>query len=84
MAETENAAANGALSDQEILQGFKQGDEKITKRYFYDYCRMAYTVCNRTYQLTSKDGMDFIRLPHEYYISQALRQWEPLERCRRT
>ena len=55
------------LSDEEILEGFKNGDGKIVKEYFYGYCRVAYCVYDQRYGLRSKPGMDFMSLAHEYY-----------------
>ena len=32
------------LSDDDILEGFKNSDGKIVKEYFYGYCRVAYCI----------------------------------------
>ena len=31
-----------SLSDDEILQGFKDADARIVREYYYGYCRVAY------------------------------------------
>ena len=56
------------LSDDEILEGFKNSDGKIVKEYFYGYCRVAYCVYDKRYNLRSKPGMDFYSLVHGYYL----------------
>lgn len=57
------------LSDHEILCGLKRRDSRITQAYFYGYCRMAYCVYDKRYDLRHKPGMDFYSLAHEYYLS---------------
>lgn len=57
------------LSDNEILEGLKQRDGQITQTYFYGYCRMAYCIYDKRYDLRFKPGMDFYSLAHEYYLS---------------
>ena len=32
------------LSDNEILQGFKDANSNIVREYFYGYCRIASTI----------------------------------------
>ena len=32
------------LSDMDIVDGLKRKDERITREYFYKYCRIAYTI----------------------------------------
>ncbi|MBO4826743.1 MAG: transcriptional regulator [Prevotella sp.] len=39
---------------------------------------MAYCICDRRYQLSSKKGMDFYALAHEYYLKLALGNWKQL------
>lgn len=39
------------LSDDDILEGFKNSDGKIVKEYFYGYCRVAYCVYDQRYDL---------------------------------
>lgn len=56
------------LPDELIIKGFQDFDAKITKEYFYAYCRNAYNICDYKYQLRSKVGLDFYSLAHEYYI----------------
>lgn len=56
------------LPDELIVKGFLNFDSKITKEYFYSYCRNAYKVYDYKYQLHGKVGLDFYSLAHEYYI----------------
>lgn len=56
------------LSDELIISGFRDYDPKITKEYFYGYCRKAYDIYDYKYQLHGKVGLDFYSLAHEYYI----------------
>ena len=67
------------LTDDEILEGFKNSDGKIVKEYFYGYCRVAYCVYDKRYNLRSKPGMDFYSLVHEYYLYLGYHQFKPLE-----
>ena len=67
------------LTDDEILEGFKNSDGKIVKEYFYGYCRVAYCVYDQRYSLRSKPGMDFMSLAHEYYLYLFNHQFKPLE-----
>ena len=46
------------LSDDEILQGFKDADAKIVREYYYGYCRVAYCIYDKRYDLQSKPGKD--------------------------
>ena len=68
-----------ALTDDEILEGFKSSDGKIVKEYFYGYCRVAYCVYDQRYDLRSKPGLDFYSLAHEYYLYLFNHQFKPLE-----
>ena len=36
-----------SLSDDEILQGFKDADARIVREYYYGYCRMAYCIYDK-------------------------------------
>lgn len=67
------------LSDDEILQGFKDANARIVKEYYYGYCRIAYCVYDKRYALRSKPGMDFYSLAHEYFIYLATHHFKPLE-----
>ena len=67
------------LSDSEILQGFKDADARIVKEYFYGYCRVAYCIYDRRYDLRNKPGMDFYSLAHEYYLYLCEHDFKPLE-----
>ncbi len=42
MKKAENNVAQ--LTDDEILEGFRNADEHIVKEYFYGYCRVAYCI----------------------------------------
>ena len=57
------------MSDDEILQGFRDADEHVVKEYFYGYCRVAYCIYDKRYALRDKPGMDFYSLAHEYYLA---------------
>lgn len=67
MKKAENNVAQ--LTDDEILEGFRNADEHIVKEYFYGYCRVAYCIYDRCYDLQYKPGMDFYSLAHEYYLA---------------
>lgn len=67
------------LDDNAILQGFKRGDGNIVKTYFYGYCRMAYCIYDKRYNLSFKPGMDFMSLAHEYYIVLCRHNFKQLE-----
>lgn len=66
------------MTDKLIIRGFLAFDEKITKEYFYGYCRRAYIVYDYKYQLHNKPGLDFYSLAHNYYISLLLHKFKPL------
>mgnify|MGYP002517211872 FL=1 len=68
-----------ALSDDEILQGFKDCDSKIVREYFYGYCRVAYCIYDKRYDLRYKPGMDFFSLVHEYFLYLSTHRFKPLE-----
>lgn len=57
------------LTDQEIVDGLKRRDSRITREYFYKYCRIAYAIYNNRYQLEDKPGLDFYSMAHEYYLT---------------
>lgn len=66
-------------TDEEILNGFRNRDNDITRVYFYDYCRVAYHIMDCRYHLRSKPGMDFYSLAHEYYLYLDNQDWRQLE-----
>ena len=68
-----------SLSDDEILQGFKDANARIIREYYYGYCRVAYCVYDRRYDLQNKPGMDFFSLAHEYYLYLCEHDFKPLE-----
>ena len=68
-----------SLSDDEILQGFKDADARIVREYYYGYCRVAYCIYDKRYDLQSKPGMDFYSLAHEYYLYLCEHDFKPLE-----
>ena len=68
-----------SLSDDEILQGFKDADARIVREYYYGYCRMAYCIYDKRYDLQNKPGMDFFSLAHEYYLYLCEHDFKPLE-----
>lgn len=67
------------LTDDEILEGFRNADEHIVKEYFYGYCRVAYYIYDRRYDLQYKPGMDFYSLAHEYYLALIKHDFRQLE-----
>ncbi len=68
-----------SLSDDEILQGFKDADARIVREYYYGYCRMAYCIYDKRYDQQHKPGMDFFSLAHEYYLYLCEHDFKPLE-----
>lgn len=70
---------NQDLSDDEILQGFRDADEHVVKEYFYGYCRVAYCIYDKRYTLRDKPGMDFYSLAHEYYLALCKSNFRQLE-----
>lgn len=77
MKKAENKVAQ--LTDDEILEGFRNADEHIVKEYFYGYCRVAYCIYDRCYDLQYKPGMDFYSLAHEYYLALIKHDFRQLE-----
>ena len=67
------------LSDEEILQGFRMGNETIIREYFYGYCRVGYNIFDQRYQLHEKQNLDFMSLAHQYAIYLMEHDWKPLE-----
>lgn len=67
------------LSDQEIIQGFRRGDNQITRDYFYGYCQIAYLLYDGRYQLSQKPGLDLYSLAHKYYLDLLLHDFVQLE-----
>ena len=78
-ANTKKKQELSALSDDEILQGFKDCDSKIVREYFYGYCRVAYCIYDKRYDLRYKPGMDFFSLVHEYFLYLSTHRFKPLE-----
>ena len=68
-----------SLSDDEILQGFKDANARIVREYYYGYCRVAYCIYDKRYDLQHKPGMDFFSLAHEYYLYLCEHGFKPLE-----
>lgn len=77
MKKAENNVAQ--LTDDEILEGFRNADEHIVKEYFYGYCRVAYCIYDRRYDLQYKPSMDFYSLAHEYYLALIKHDFRQLE-----
>lgn len=67
------------LSDDEILHGFKDANARIVREYYYGYCRVAYCIYDKRYDLQHKPGMDFFSLAHEYYLYLCEHDFKPLE-----
>ena len=69
---------NKSLSDDEILLGFRRADGSVVKEYFYGYCRVAYCIYDKRYDLRHKPGMDFYSLAHEYYLALCMHDFRQL------
>ena len=67
------------LSDQVIIDGFRRGDSSIIKQYFYNYCKVAYCIFDKKYELSKKENLDFMSLAHQYAIYLMEHDWKPLE-----
>ena len=67
------------LSDDEILDGFRQGNANIIQEYFYGYCWAGYRVFDQRYQLSGKQNLDFMSLAHQYALYLMEHDWRPLE-----
>ena len=67
------------LSDKQIVEGFRRGNSRIIRDYFYDYCHTAYAVYDQHYHLSQKQNMDFMSLAHQYALYLMEHQWQPLE-----
>ena len=67
------------ISDEEILSGFRLGNEAIIRKYFYGYCRVGYQVFDKRYQLSTKENLDFMSLAHQYALYLMEHDWKPLE-----
>lgn len=66
------------LSDDQIIEGFRRGDTHIFRKYFYEYCRVAYYTFDKKYDLSSKQNLDFMSLAHQYAIYLMEHDWKPL------
>lgn len=66
------------MTDEKIVKGFCSFRADVTKEYFYGYCRRAYNIYNKRYQLSSKTGLDFYSLAHDYYIQLLSHYFKPL------
>ena len=66
------------MDDERIIKLLCTYDADVTKKYFYSYCRRAYHIFDRKYNLHSKAGMDFYSLAHEYYLHLMKHQFKPL------
>ena len=67
------------LSDEEILEGFREGDAGIIREYFYGYCWVGYNLFDQRYQLREKENLDFMSLAHQYALYLMEHDWKPLE-----
>ena len=67
------------LSDEEILEGFREGDADIIGKYFYGYCKVGYNLFDQRYQLREKENLDFMSLAHQYALYLMEHDWKPLE-----
>lgn len=69
-------------TDKEIVDGLRRHDERITRDYFYGYCRVAYRALLGRSGLRYSEELNFYSLAHEYYIALDTRHFAPLERRR--
>ena len=67
------------LSDKDIIAGFRRGNSRIFKRYFYEYCQVAYNMFDKRYELSKKENLDFMSLAHQYALYLMEHDWKPLE-----
>lgn len=67
------------LSDDEIIEGFREGDSDIIREYFYGYCEVGYHIFDQRYQLKGKQNLDFMSLAHQYALYLMEHDWKPLE-----
>lgn len=67
------------MLDEQILEGFREGDSDVIRRYFYGYCYVGYCVFDRKYQLREKESLDFYSLAHQYALYLIEHDWKPLE-----
>lgn len=67
------------ITDEDIVEGLRQRNPRITLDYFYGYCRIAYYIYDRQYILQQKPGMDFYSIAHEYYLSLEKHDFKQLE-----
>ena len=67
------------LLDEEILEGFREGDADIIRKYFYGYCKVGYNLFDQRYQLREKENLDFMSLAHQYALYLMEHEWKPLE-----
>lgn len=66
------------LTDDEIVEGLRRLDNVITRDYFYGFCRIAWHIYDRRYELRYKVGMDFYTLAHEYYLALSTHDFRQL------
>ncbi len=67
------------MSEEKILKGIREGNNAITRQYFYEYCRIAYCIYDKKYGIRNLPGMDFYSLAHEYYLSLCKHNFKQLE-----
>ena len=67
------------LSDNEILDGFRQGKAGVIRNYFYEYCHTAYYIYDQKYGLSQKENLDFMSMAHQYALYLMEHDWKPLE-----
>ncbi len=67
------------LTDEEIIDGLRRRDPRITRDYFYGICHIAYHIYNKHYDLEKKVGLDFYSIVHEYYLLLDKHEFKQLE-----
>lgn len=65
--------------DNYIIEGFRRGDARVFKNFFYEYCEVAYRIFDQRYGLSQKENLDFMSLAHQYALYLMEHDWKPLE-----
>ena len=70
--------------EDKIVEGFRKGDSRTVRDFFYPYCRIGYSTLDRIYDLHNKPEMDFMSLAHEYYIRLQKNNFKTLDERKET
>ena len=66
-------------SEPEIIEGLREGNPYFFRKYFYEYCLVAYRIYDQRYGLSRKENLDFMSLAHQYALYLMEHNWHPLE-----